>query len=467
MHNGKQVNLRAKTGVFVSPSHFEYYVNRARTEAAGVKVPARVTTATAAEAASKGYVLFGRGEVVVRNRVASEDKDYHEGARKTLDGLARFIASRYEEEKGGGISGAWLQDAVSRFHHPEAGNEGKAGKGRGFLALMEAYLAEKPFSYDHGKGVRVLMRILARWEKFRDMREKGFSLDLGKLTRGDVEAFRRYLGEEFRLSQEFPGLFGVLLSEYPPEVGAKHKSPVLVERGGNTTIKLMKKFKAFYSWLNEKGITANRPFEGVRIGSELYGTPWYLTKGERDLIADADLSDSPGLAVQRDVFVFQCLTGCRVGDLLRLSPANVVGGKLEYLQHKTKDERPTVVSVPLVGRARAIVERYKGADGRGRLLPFISAQKYNAAIKAVLARCGVTRLVTVRNPVTGEEEKRPINELASSHMARRTFVGLLYKGVQDPNVIGSMSGHAEGSRAFARYRKIDEDIQREALKSIE
>lgn len=48
-------------------------------------------------------------------------------------------------------------------------------------------------------------------------------------------------------------------------------------------------------------------------------------------------------------------------------------------------------------------------------------------------------------------------------MARRSFIGNLYKQVQDPNLIGSMSGHVEGSRAFARYRQIDDDIKKNII----
>ena len=61
----------------------------------------------------------------------------------------------------------------------------------------------------------------------------------------------------------------------------------------------------------------------------------------------------------------------------------------------------------------------------------------------------------------------PISECASSHMARRTFCGNLYKRVKDPNIVASMSGHKEGSKAFARYREIDKDIKRDAMKVFE
>ena len=62
---------------------------------------------------------------------------------------------------------------------------------------------------------------------------------------------------------------------------------------------------------------------------------------------------------------------------------------------------------------------------------------------------------------------KPINEIASSHMARRTFVGNAYKVVKDPNLIGRMSGHVEGSKAFVRYRDIDDDMLKEVINATE
>lgn len=40
----------------------------------------------------------------------------------------------------------------------------------------------------------------------------------------------------------------------------------------------------------------------------------------------------------------------------------------------------------------------------------------------------------------------PICDLASSHMARRTFIGNVYKSVKDPAIVGAMSGHKDGPR---------------------
>ena len=38
---------------------------------------------------------------------------------------------------------------------------------------------------------------------------------------------------------------------------------------------------------------------------------------------------------------------------------------------------------------------------------------------------------------------------------------------QDPNLIASMSGHSEGSRAFARARKIDDEMKKELVNLLD
>lgn len=244
----------------------------------------------------------------------------------------------------------------------------------------------------------------------------------------------------------------------------------LTDRGTNYMAKLMKNLKCLFAWMLENGITTNEPFKRFDTGEQVYGRPIYISIEERNRIADADLSgESETLQEQRDIFVFQCQTGCRVSDLLRLTPGNVQNGILEYVPSKTShgssSARPRV---PLTPRAMSIVEKYRDNKScRGRLLPFISSQKYNQMIKEIFKIAGVTRKVNWRNPRSGMYELRPINEIASSHMARRTFVGNAYKMTKDPALIGYMSGHTPNSRSFQRYRDIDDDDLKEVIGKIE
>ena len=62
---------------------------------------------------------------------------------------------------------------------------------------------------------------------------------------------------------------------------------------------------------------------------------------------------------------------------------------------------------------------------------------------------------------------RPIYEVLSSHSARKAFAGNMYKNVKDPNLVCALTGHKEGSKAFNRYRMIDEEINRQTMSYLE
>ena len=113
-----------------------------------------------------------------------------------------------------------------------------------------------------------------------------------------------------------------------------------------------------------------------------------------------------------------------------------------------------------------IVDRYADYPG-DKLLPFESSERFNDNIKIIFEKAEVTYLVTELDTVTRTEKKVPINEIASSHMARRTFIGNIYKLVKDPNLVSTLTGHVEGSRAFNRYRDIDIDMKRVLVKILE
>lgn len=316
------------------------------------------------------------------------------------------------------------------------------------------------------KNFNVLVRALRRYEMFiqlSDKTRKNFTLDIDTISSETLSDIESYLRNEHSLLEEYPKIF-----EKIPASTDSRRSPKPQPRGNNTICALFNKLKAFFNWMNEKNITTNNPFKGYEgVVSEKYGTPYYITLEERNTIADFDLSAHPQMEIQRDIFIFQCCIGCRVSDLLKLTQSNVINGAIEYIPLKTKGERQNVVRVPLNTRASTLMKKYKGVDSKGRLFPFIAAQNYNDSIKEIFRLCGITRAVTVINSITGKEEQRPINEVASSHMARRTFVGNLYKKVKDPSLISSMSGHAEGSKAFNRYREIDDEVKKATVSLID
>lgn len=430
LRNGKDYDLMAKSGIFVTANNFR------------------------------------NGEIVVNRRKVGNDVQYHEYQLKKMNELCAYIMSKVSDTPKEQIDSVWFKEVVDRFSHPEK-YAPKVEAKKSFYELAEEYLEKKDFSIDHTKAIRVLVRDVARYEGFRRATEdKDFSFDVDKVTRTDIEDFLDYLRNEKSLSEEYPKIFQKLLKSYP--IGVKRGQCKLVVRGDNTLVKLTKKLKAFFVWLYEADKTKNRPFDGIKIGSEKFGTPYYITIEERNAIADFDFSGSKSLEVQRDIFVFQCFVGCRVGDLIKLTEDNIINGVLVYAPHKTKDEGDQTLQarVPLHPKAVELIEKYKGSVPDGRLFPFITPQKYNDAIKEIFTEVGINRNVVIRDPKTGENEIRPINEIASSHLARRTFVGNAYFKVSDPNIIGKMSGHVEGSKAFSRYRKIEDSTLLDVINQI-
>lgn len=365
------------------------------------------------------------------------------------------------------ITFKYLSDVISEEQEEKKEAEIKAEK-PSFFQLFEIYLKEKASSDSWVKNNRVLFRDLARYEAYiRFKFDKSFTLDVDTITKETISDFRDYLRSEKTISLSCPQHFEKVLQDYPTEIGTIRKSPKLVDRGSNSIVILMKRLKAFFSWLNKTERTKNMPFLGIEVGSEVYGTPFYLTTEERNLVARYDFGSDTMLSAQRDIFVFQCLIGCRISDLMKFTADNVNNGILSYVPHKTKDDSPKIVRVPLLPYAQELINKYKGMDKKGRLFPFISSQRYNDNIKKILKVCGIERMVIVRNSLTGENEAQKICDVASSHMARRTFIGGLYEELKDPNIIAKMSGHVEGSKAFNRYRDISDSTLMDALKNID
>ena len=395
-----------------------------------------------------------------------------------LNQIVSLVQSSFQALNKTDIAKDWLKSLIDGFNFPQAAATDEAqpqSNNKSFFDWFELFLKTKDYPKSSTKSFRVLERALGRYQGFiKAKRNKLFALDIDTITKDTINDFFDYFKNESKYAEKYPKLYNGLLSDYPTEITTKHKTAKITERGHNHVVMLHKKFKRFFLWLNKEGYTTNRPFDGVEIKAEKYGDPIILTLDERNRIADFDLSATPHLERQRDVFVFQCLIGCRVSDLLKMTPDNVIDGQIQYIPRKTIDNKAVTAEIPLNERALAILSRYKDFDlspysskaNPRPLLPFISAQKYNVAIKEIFKICGIKRLVTVLNPITGEQEQKPLYEVASSHMARRCFVGNLYNQIQDPNLISSMSGHVEGSREFARYRKIEREAKKKAVDLI-
>ena len=297
----------------------------------------------------------------------------------------------------------------------------------------------------NGSGLAGILTFGALWEK-KPLKEKPskYSTKTGEILVPKKQYEKIYEGYEIMLTR------GV------------------EKRSLNYVVIQIKYLKAFWHWLMKiQKANVEDIFLTFNMDQSVYGTPFYFSNEDRNTLFEADFSNRPELAVQRDIFVFQSLVGCRVGDLTRLKKSNIVDGDtLQYVAGKTRNKSGKIVTVPLHPIAMTIINRYKDIEG-DRLLPFIADQNYNDAIKEMFkALPEIDHVVTILDPVTRLEKQAKLSEVASSHMGRRNFCGNLYEaGFRDAD-IASMSGHAEGSRAIARYRKVSDETKKKMIKSL-
>lgn len=352
------------------------------------------------------------GRCIISRRFETPQNTQARRVQQALDGLTTYIYNEYTMQHQH-LAG-WLSETVSRFFNPQQAD-------KPLSEYIEAYCNARNVAPATRRKIAVLGRLLREYGK----QHKPLTQHL---TRQDLDGFA-----EFLLSTG--------------------------ERSENTMHCRLRQLRTLLYWV---GRPSPNPFDTYTIPQDAYGTPIYLTRDERDyLTLYDDLTEAQ--KVQRDIFIFQCHVGCRVGDLVRLTPSNVQDGWLVYVPRKTSRANPATVEVPLTQIAESIIERYRGVDTKGRLLPFITEQAYNRAIQTIAKACCLDRPVMVYDPLTQTTQAKPLFEVITSHTARKTFTQILYSATNDKRLVASMTGHSENSQAFNRYSEIDRGMKRNAV----
>lgn len=410
---------------------------------------------------------FKNGNIVVNRRRLGNDIQYHEKQEKRLNDLVNAILNAVMFMDSKNVTKEWLKDFVIHFIHPNYMTEEEKASYKTWQEFWQDYANEHHRTT--ADSIKSVGKVIARWEKYSRWKiyqmnkpsknqnedlsiseiindSRFFKFDINTATESDIQDLFDYMANEYSLRQEHPDIFDCIATRK------------ISERGGNRLFIMRKKVKAFFNWLNKTGCTKNNPAKNVNAGKDFYGEVNYLTLEEKASLAEYDGLPT-AMATIRDIFIFQCDVGCRVSDLTRLMPDNITSdGVLVYIPIKTKETNRRPCRVPLNTEARALVEKYKGVDEKGRLFPFLKTGRYNKYLKHVFKKAGITRKVKVLDSISGEELWRPMNEVITSHWARRTFCANIYNIAPDPALICAMSGHVEGSTAFARYRKVEDNL---------
>ena len=418
-----------------------------------VSITAKECKSKGEDALRKGNLCFRSGIEMLLDFWDSDSLSYKRTKQVLLDEqkrtkeLVRSIIDALSEEYDAATADvAWVKKVIDKCANPMAKPQKNLST---VISRMEQYISEHPMSPKSALVYKPTIKKLQRYEAYKREIEgkEGFTLYCETIRPEDYLDFREYVINEYIHYNDYPEFYEQFnIGMHPPK-----------QLSSTQVIGIMHHLRIVGHWCIRMGFTTNRSCDAFTIPSPVQGSPFYLTIEERDKVFHADLSHKPDLEVYRDLFIFQSMVGCRVGDLFSFTRDNIVGDMLQYLPHKTMRKRPQTVSVPLTTKAMEILKRYEGRQKT--LLPTKQIYQYNEGIRAVLRECGINRTVTILDTVTGQEVQKPICDVASSHMARRNFIGNLYKKVKDPELVSSMTGHVNGSRAFARYREIDEETK--------
>ena len=300
------------------------------------------------------------------------------------------------------------------------------------------------FGTGRKRHYEVLQRELCRFLVMRRMKD----ITVKEFDGSMLHDFSLWLRDEWRFVEKYPDLYESLDERRIPREA----------RSSNTIATKMKLLRCFFRAQEFIGEVDKTPFnmmDGSRrkaMMREKYDTPVSLTREELKTIAQAEVPLA--LSEVRDTFVLHCFIGCRVNDLKAMTWDNVavVDGIpfIHYIPQKTAYQEGEEVVTPLMRTALEILKKY---DFKFSLLRNLWGKDgYNSQIKKLLESCRIERKCPIRDTEAGRTKYVPVWEIASTKLARKTFVNMMASCQVDLYAAGL---HKRGSDAVERYAHID------------
>ena len=243
-------------------------------------------------------------EEAIEPRLDTPEKKEIVRLNKQLTSLKSTIIEAFTHADKSTVDKAWLEQIVDAFHHPQKYSEKRK---EGFFEVFDEFLEKRKLSDVRKKNFKVIRRALQRYELYiRTTVDSDYSLTLDDVKLDTLQDLEKFLKHEHLLCQE---------ERYKPIYEAIPETRTPQPRGQNTINDIFTKLRTLFLWAIDTGKTTNNPFKHFVVEECVYGTPYYITVEERNKLYRTNLSRHPHLAIQRDIFVFQCLIGCSVSDL--------------------------------------------------------------------------------------------------------------------------------------------------------
>ena len=263
--------------------------------------------------------------------------------------------------------------------------------------------------------------------------------------------YRKFIYDEYHYVSRFPELYPKGEGRHAPRRRCKD----------TTVVHDLKALQAFFRELEDTGEIRQSPFKKISFEKRrsimhvMYDAPIFLKADELRRVMQTAVP--PELQQTKDIFVLNCALGCRISDLKRLTMDKVAVSEegipyVHYIPSKTARllAMNQEIQTPLITSALEIVQRTRLAfNGHN---PKYEKQVYNKNLRRLLEYCGIDRRVCLYDSERGDNIYKPLYEVASSKLARKTHVDMLTK-VQINYYAAGL--HREGSGAVFRYTSLE------------
>ena len=177
----------------------------------------------------------------------------------------------------------------------------------------------------------------------------------------------------------------------------------------------------------------------------------YLTFEEVNKI-EAKIFHIDRLEIVKKIFLFSCYSGLSFKEMENLKPSNIITSDgetywIKMVRQKTKREYKCVL-LPQAHQLIQELQEYQSAIPKGKLIPIISNQKYNAYLKEIAEICGIPKKLT-------------------SHVGRKTFsIGLALRSSVSIELLSALLGHSSIRVTTDYYTKVTDEIMIDGVKNL-
>ena len=263
------------------------------------------------------------------------------------------------------------------------------------------------------------------WNRYIEYGEKTKSPETvtkWKVIKHRLEEFQDHLGKELSFDHFDAVLYDELIFFYNSQGYAN-----------NTTGRHVRFIKSFLTWALDRGYHKNQEFRKWKGFSEEADLT-FMEEDELFRFLEYPFEKNGPLYRVRENFCFRCFTGMRFSDTRDLHPSEIdlAGKVVRKTIYKTGDRNHVF---PLNRYAVEILSR------NDMKLHVYNSAKENLLLKEAAKAAGLDRPIKrmIRRGSQRDVQIKPLHEVISTHMGKRTFITLsLMRGVPERVILKSV-----------------------------